>query len=324
MSVSPQVTDRSRLGQLDFIAEGGFARLYATPQLTIPGLTGRLVYKEYKSHVQVMSHGLRSIVAVRARMEAEQRKALDRRAAWPVTVVEDGPRVTGVLMPLIDDDFFQVLNLPSGKKEKKGREVQYLFVGELAERFGVPRASSAQRLILCRQFSYVLGLLHRANVVYGDISATNILYGLEPLGLKLVDCDAVRVRGTASVFGKQAHTWGWEPPEATDKIRGLPNNRQPWLQSVETDRYKLGLFILRTLAPGKEAAYERDPGRADSTLDRAGRAMLRLALEGRPKVRPTAQDWYAFFKRRTGEPRDASQVGGWRRTADGWARISGG
>ena len=62
----------------------------------------------------------------------------------------------------------------------------------------------------------------------------------------LVDCDAVRVRGTMSAV-PQLNTPDWEPPVA----------EQTQLTSY-TDVYKYALFVLRCLSPGTNASTARE------------------------------------------------------------------
>jgi hypothetical protein len=130
-----------------------------------------------------------------------------------------------------------------------------------------------------------LGFLHRRDVCFGDISFRNVLICLQddPC-VRLVDCDAIRLRGQAPVV-EQAHTPDWVPPEGSRT------------QSETTDRYKLGLFVLRALVPQGLSAQNVDPSWADGSLDPEGRQLLRQALQPDPRVpRTSAKQWYGYFR----------------------------
>ena len=101
----------------------------------------------------------------------------------------------------------------------------------------------------------------------------------------------------------------------------------PFLQSQDSDRYKLGLFILRCLAPGRGSSTNRDPGAADRVLDGRGRFLMHTAITAPPADRPTAREWLLYLGSRTGQPwlspvpvvarRTLPPSTGWRRTAHG-------
>jgi len=254
------------------------------------------VYKEYKPGHQP-PHGLRKLVAVRNDLEAAARGRLDQLAAWPLRVVEEGGQVRGVVLPLIDESFFQDRVLPgTGECRRDPREIQNLLIPpERARLVGMPTPTLEQRLGICRDFAAALHFVHRRNLVVGDLNARNALFRLaERHSVVLVDCDAIRRRGNMAVVS-QLNAPDWEPPE-----------RQLTLQS---DRYKFGLFVLRCLSTGEQMSTTRDPGRADGALDPDGRRLLRAALSHAPEQRPTALDWGDYFQfRLTGRHLPAAGV----------------
>lgn len=278
--------DIGTLGRLDPLSRGGQADLFRVPDLHLRDAPADLVFKRYRSPARsVSASGLSRIVHVRHNMSREQRLRLDEATAWPVRIVAAGSIVLGVVMPLIDASYFANLTLPSGKQRSGPREVQYLFVDpSKSTRLGLEPPSLRDRAMLCKAYAFALGILHKAEVVFGDISAKNALYRTRPRpGVMMVDCDAVRMRGQGAVVS-QLHTADWDPPE------GLT------VQSELTDRYKLGLFILRALTPGDFSSVNRNPAVADAVLSAPGRTMLRRSLLGDPDERPAARDWYYYFK----------------------------
>jgi len=153
-----------------------------------------------------------------------------------------------------------------------------------------------ERLLICRSLSLGMGKLHRAEVIYGDLSLRNFLYRLEPtVSVMFVDTDAVRPKGGRSALGVQPHTGDWEPPEAVAAAR--KGDKVGFaVQNFETDRYKLGLAILRILARVPRAGETRDPNHLRSVIPATTLSLLHNSLRGRPADRPTAKDWYQEFR----------------------------
>jgi hypothetical protein len=117
------------LGRMDQVAAGGNARLYRLRDLRISETSLDLVYKEYRSIEYASYAGLRTIVRVRLQLSPHQRRILDEMAVWPLRVVADHEgRVAGVIVPLIPEQFFESILLPSGRREHIAREAQFLMV----------------------------------------------------------------------------------------------------------------------------------------------------------------------------------------------------
>lgn len=288
MTAAPsELIERSALGALEYIAEGGQGRVYRCTTLRLPDYDGALAYKEFKSG-QLATSGLEAIIGVRSRLTEADRHLLDAMSTWPTRLVRENGRVVGLLMPLIRDEFVQIGRSMTGSTMRKEREIQYLFLSAArCQKLGFPLVNLHQRYVLCAEMARVLALLHANGVIFGDLNAKNALFTVGPgrtdADLMLVDCDAVRVRGTMSAV-PQLSAPDWEPPG--DERR---------LLTQDTDRYKLGLFILRTLSPGTQASTARDPRRADDVVDEEGRLMLRGAVSSDPAARPSADAWSAYF-----------------------------
>lgn len=282
-----ELIDRASLGPLEYIAEGGQGRVFRCTQLRLPDYDGALAFKEYKPG-QVTASGLEAIIGVRSRLDDETRHRLDRLSTWPTRLVQENGRVTGILMPLIRDEYVHVGRSLTGSVLRKEREIQYLFLSaQRCEKLGFPRVNVFQRFVICQELATAFALLAAQNVVFGDLNAKNALFAIGPghhdASLMLVDCDAVRVRGTMSAV-PQLNSPDWEPPVA---------ERTHLTQ--QTDVYKYGLFVLRCLSPGPQASTARDPRRADGVLDETGQGMLRRTLGENREARPSAQQWADYF-----------------------------
>ncbi|WP_086668808.1 hypothetical protein [Lentzea kentuckyensis] len=289
------------------IGAGGQAKVFLAPAITLDDVAGPLVYKQYKPD-HVPPHGLSAVVDKRLRMDVATRQRLDRCTAWPVRIVEQAGAVSGVLMPLIPGEFFEDRVLPSGQPKNSLREVQHLFIDpDRARRLGMPAPTPAQRLLICRDLAAALHLLHRNDLVMGDINAKNEVFRIDGRPcVMLVDCDAIRIKGSSAVV-KQLNAPDWDPPEDT--------------LSQSTDIYKFGLFVLRCLVPASMGSVSRDPARANAVLAPEGRTLLRASLSRRPADRPTAQDWGRFFdgqqpvvrRQSAPAPPPATSTPGWKR-----------
>lgn len=289
------------LGRRHEIGVGGMARVYSIPDFVLPEAAAqRFVYKKFRTKVRpVPSYGLSSLVRLYDGLEHKQREAFDRSFNWPVRVVTDGADgAAGVILPLLHDDFFVDLRLSSGAKKRKPAEAQFLFTDRsYCSRVGVPYPDEQQRRALCRSLAYAMGLLDRADVVYGDLSARNLLFRLSPKpSVKLVDCDAVRSQGGAAAFGAQPHSPDWEPPESI-RARKRRDSTGYNIQNKATDRYKLGLAILRILTPGQGCSVNIDPSAARQHLPMNLYTFLQRSLSDDPTARPTAREWYQELTR---------------------------
>jgi hypothetical protein len=318
--VSYLAIPRTSLGDITFLASGGTARVFRVEQQILAEMP-EVVFKEYNKKAihhagPGLGPGLHSIVESRDRLPIPQRALIDDRTLWPLRIIEDDTgNVVGVLMRLIPDRYFQRLNLPSGAVKTQPRELQLLFMeDEESKARGMPVVSMKTRMELCGQIARSLGLLHRAHVVYGDVSARNVIYDTSVASRPdtvLVDCDSVRIAGTRSAFGSQPHTPMWEPPESQNAKKKLAMARRTgkaspsqieslkqslMTQSTPTDVYKYGLLVTRILDYGRGRSPNRNPNRAEAVLRRyAGpqlAALLRESLSEDPRDRPTMREWF--------------------------------
>lgn len=292
--------DELDLGQLRPLASGGMAEVFDLPDFRIGEHPDwPLVYKRYKAKARpVAIYGLLDLVKLRDGFHPDQQKALDQQVNWMVRVVKDDKAgASGIVLPRLDGSYFVQKFNSYGEAKVDTAEAQ-LLVGSDADfqRWRIPNPSMEERLQICRSLALGLGKLHRADVIYGDLSLRNFLYRLEPsIRVMFVDTDAVRKKSGNSPAGKQPHTGDWEPPEALAAQRKGDSVRFA-IQNLESDRYKLGLAILRILARVHRAGETRDPHHLQGIVPRSTFSMMQQALHGKPHDRPTAKDWYQEFR----------------------------
>ncbi|WP_071288552.1 hypothetical protein [Mycolicibacterium llatzerense] len=291
----------SRLRSMDELDRGAFGTVYRLASYHLPGFA-ELAYKEFTAAPSAAEvTNLTALVEFRSSQDARRRAVLDDAAAWPLQLVTRHGAVCGFVMQLIPSEFFGQQLLPSGRTVRLPIKSQWLVVDPArADGAGiaVPRADDLPaRLVLCAKLAHVFGVLHRAGLVYGDLSLNNAMFSAgSPPRMMLVDCDAAQAPGTAAIG--QAHTDDWTPPECVAGGR---------VQDAATDRYKLALFILRVLTPGPHASQSVDPARGVGVLDLEGNAMMRDGVSTDRNARPTAKAWFDYLTRYlgvlTGPPR---------------------
>lgn len=290
-----ELAERAELGK------GGMAVVYDAPSLILPDAPGeRWVYKRYKQRCRPISlYAMQQLVRHRAVLEPRVRAALDRSFTWPRRVVTDmGDGAAGVVLPRIPDRYFLSMTTSMGTRLTKPAEAQFLFQDSgYCAQMGIPYATDGQRRALVRSLCHAFSLLDHIDVVYGDLSALNLLWTLTPRPAVLaVDCDSVRVTGGAAPFGRQPHSNDWEPPEA-QAARRSGRSAEYTIQNRATDRYKLGLAILRILTPGRRCSERLDPAAARSVLPAPLYTLLGRSLSVDPDERPPAREWYQAMTR---------------------------
>lgn len=291
---SPADLTTADLGPLGTSFARGFeAVLHGLPALRLPDVPGPLVYKKYRT-LQGSRPGLAALIRARSELDDARRRRLDAVTAWPVRRVVERGTVRGVVLPRVADRFHIDITLPhSGRTERQVHDLQTLLLPvEKALRAGRPAANGPLRMRVARDAAATMAFLHdEMDVVLGDVSPRNTLIDLRGTDRVLfLDCDSMRIV-SAPLDQRQPHTPDWDPPHGE-------------VTSRATDVYKLGLIILRILAPRRMASVDRDPKSLTGVLDAAGMDLLRRAIDSRgpSDERPTAHEWFVHLSQALGEP----------------------
>jgi eukaryotic-like serine/threonine-protein kinase len=117
---------KADLGSLTKISEGGFGVVYRVPSFRLPTAPATpLAYKEFTKDEAGQAETAQRSVLFRELLPPRDRADLDRCAVWPRTLVEDNRAVSGLLMPLIPDDFFFDLTYAqTGQKQAELRDLK--------------------------------------------------------------------------------------------------------------------------------------------------------------------------------------------------------
>ncbi|MCT2589411.1 hypothetical protein LHJ74_05610 [Streptomyces sp. N2-109] len=241
-----------------------------------------LLYKSYRAPERVNGHSLAALVRVRRALPPERRARLDAQTAWPLCRVVDGgrgDRTAGFLMHRAPSSM--TWRAPSGAA--KLTELQFLLRAPRPAWQDVVQPAAGQRRELALALVELVERLHNLQLVLGDVSQANVLWTVRPqAAVYLLDCDGFRTTGSDPVLA-QAETPDWHDPLAT-----------PGTATVDSDRYKAALAVVRILtrdayaSPGKPPALV--PGELDDRQEGAVRRRLAEA-DGAYGSRPTLAEW---------------------------------
>ncbi|WP_445402545.1 hypothetical protein ACSMX9_13355 [Streptomyces sp. LE64] len=252
-----------------------------------------VLYKSYRDPRRVDGEALAALVAVRRALDPAHRDRLDAEAAWPLCRVVDAGRTTGFLMHRAP----ATMTWTTGTGSTKLTELAFLLRPAKAAWQAVVQPTPDERLALAAALVEAVLRLHTMGLVFGDLSAANVLWTVRPEpAVHLLDCDGARLVGRAPVLA-QADTIDWGDPEAP-----------PGTVTVDGDRYKVALALARVLARDPYAApgapFTPLPGVLDERREQAVRRLLdqaagpygsrpdlgqwRVALGGRQLIKLTA------------------------------------
>lgn len=282
------VVDEADLGPMELIAKGTAGDVFRVTEHTLRQFSGRLLaFKMIAPKIRELSHGqvarsMERAVALREAMRPAEQSELDRFTVWPLAVVQRDGETIGTVMPLIPADFMTSVDAGGGQPSYRVHEFVFLSAADdYIAKLGIDRSMTGNRFVrlsLVAQLSYAVSLLHRHDIIFGDLSLKNIAIAVNPPRLMLLDCDGAAA--LADEDRAQLHSPWFMPPEISD-------HRQT-LQDHETDVYKLALCILRGLTSGRGVTQLSDPAVLAGSLSQDGIRLLTRALSADRSERPTA------------------------------------
>jgi hypothetical protein len=282
-----QRSDLQAKGPLTELGRGNEGIVYG-----IPGDTSR-VYKEYISDCSTgpNTQALDSLIRLREDLSDDDRDWLDLRAAWPRQVVYDGTRMVGLAMDPLSDVFYRRYGVRTAPKRVVCSWMYLAMQNPSSENplliDEIPVLTGRQIWDLILDLSRLIELLHRKDIVLGDISGGNLLWtDLPQPRAFLIDCDSFRLVGSGGI-GTPKQTPDWDDPT----LGGKPTSKS-------SDIYKLGLAAFRAIARAKtDRPTPTISGAFLATHCHSGSAASALAaLIGSsvaPTGRPDAADWVA-------------------------------
>ncbi|WP_433227978.1 hypothetical protein [Actinomadura formosensis] len=297
------------LGDLTPLGEGGFAEVFRAADFHLPGDPAPLAYKKFTSGHAEQARAAKASIVFRTKLTPAEQTELDTFTAWPKALVHDASgAICGLLMAEIPGDFFCRLADGDGQIVAKPREMGWLASSAAqrqAARIDLRDVDRTERMIMLAQLVYMIGRLHKYGWVFGDVSFKNVVFALDPPRIMLLDCDGAAE--LADTSRRQASTPNWDAPECPIQAPAGRPRRQA-LQDDVTDVYKLGLAMLRCLAPGKGASSTRKASRLHGDLEQAGIDIITRALSDDRSVRPTAKQVYIYLKQALADRIDPPEV----------------
>lgn len=284
--MSPTIEFRSITapGNLSEIGRGGEGLVYRVASMPA------MVYKEFK---QFPGHSpnrtaLEEIVRLLDRMDQAEKQWVLERTTWPQKMVLEGQRLRGFTMSLIPPHFFRTHGARIAPK-KITCEWNYL---SMRDKFrtnqnivsDVPQLSPPDVLKVVADFARTMEILHKYELVIGDISGRNLLWSDRPSPrVMVIDVDSFHFEGRTGVSSPK------QSPDWDDPHLGQNNN----FTTIESDRYKLALAAYRGVwaatterpAPPQQPVRNVPRGVPDAIRDLVNRGL------GPSGGRPTASDW---------------------------------
>lgn len=195
-------------------------------------------------------------------------------AAWPSGRVFDGGRCVGLLMPEAPARFVTSL---AGRRRLL--ELQFLLYPRRVMWADLVLPTDAERRGLATAYVELFQMLHRNEVVVGDVSMRNLLWTLDGgPSVFAIDCDGFRLAGRPPAV-RPADTAGWVDPARPREV------------TVDSDRYKLALVALRVLL-GNHTVTPEDVCAKPFLRCLLGPEVTALARHAaEPGRRPAAECW---------------------------------
>lgn len=282
------------------------------------------LFKDTVRH-ELNEQGLVETVGLLGSMSPTDQAYIRSRSVWPSTVVRKSGVFVGFLMPILPREYFV-------KHGQKGNAVEGLndwnkltFRKDWCQNPNLESSSPAlwfpagkkpenlsdsdkeKQIVLLRLLldtAKIFEVLHRYNIVVGDVSGRNILWsGSVGDTAMLIDCDGCRLENATGVTrAKQSPEW-FDP-----FLQGSTN--------LQSDLYKLAVAIYR--------GYFSDglglpSGNAVPLVSQADSQVMALAKRGVAEHnRPTASEWVSVLSNAVFESENAGRplLDDWRKGLD--------
>ncbi len=244
------------------------------------------VYKEFHLSSQNPPNtlALNHLINLRSAWTEEERSWIEERTVWPRTAVLDGGRLRGYLMKRIPEAYFRQHGVRVRPRKvicdwnflsMRGR---YATNANLVSTVPHPTTEQVSKLIV--DLARTIEILHRHEVIVGDISGRNLIWTDRPSWqVILIDCDGFRIRGSGAVnYGKQTPDW-------EDPALGQNHTNQ------QSDIYKLGIAAFRAVWA---ATTDRPPAHLGDAPTPEGAPLRLNSLIHRSTSsasRPSAAEW---------------------------------
>lgn len=251
---------------------------------------------------EISESGLIATAHLLGTMLDADRDFVKARTCWPHTIVRENGTVVGFVMPALTHDFFclhgQVGNPILGMNDWNKLAFRKAWMGNVniqsdspawwypdgnsLDSMSAPTKDQRKELLfLLADLAQLFEILHKYNVVVGDVSGRNILFarGSQSRAM-LIDCDGCRVENTVGVT-RAKQSPDWFDPELAD------------VTTIQSDLYKLAVALYRGYFSDGLGLPAKN---TQSFASRADNDFLAMAIRGTSATnRPTASEWRKLF-----------------------------
>lgn len=287
MSQALDITSISK--NLVEIGRGGEGLVYQVR--TMPDV----VFKEFKNFAghQPNRAALEAIISLPSQMETSDQQWLLSHTTWPKQIVASGSLMRGFIMPVIKAEYFRLHGARIAPK-RVICEWNYLSMREKFRRNSnivseIPQVNPLEALHVVSSLARTMDVLHKYDMVIGDVSGRNLLWTDKPsFQVLVIDVDSFHFEGKRGVASPK------QSPDWDDPYLG-PNNN---FTTKDSDRYKLALAAYR----GVWAATTDRPDPLKSPVppcpDGIPEAIRELVTRGLGPNdnRPTPREWVDAIK----------------------------
>ncbi len=274
MTVSIPRIDISSLSLGTELGRGGQGTVTTVAGLQADGQPAVLKSYSPAAAATLDADALEAAIAFPRELSPDDSTWLRQKAAWPAVLVEDSGLACGFLMRAVPDSCYFGFQTQTRGSIRKLADLAFLLNPDAYLIRSGLQVTDRARIDLLASVATALARLHALNVIVGDLSPKNLLFGLAPsAACFFIDCDAMHVRGSSAL--PQIQTPDWE----------IPAGEAP--ATAAADAYKLGLLAVRLFARDQSST---DPAALAAISPQLG-SLAEASLTSDPGTRPAAGDW---------------------------------
>jgi len=185
-------------------------------------------------------------------------------------------------MPAIEDAFYRRYGLRTNPKRVlcDWNQLSYQDAPLPAHMISeVPRPSVEEKILLIKDLAGTVDLLHRHDIIVGDMSGKNLIWTTQPNRVIIIDCDSFRISGRKGVCIHKESP-GWIDPT----LQGSQTCK-------ESDIYKLGVAAFRSLWNDPSSVVSPDVVNRSRPSNIPGDMISLISASVGSTNRPTSNDW---------------------------------
>ena len=283
------------------IGGGTQGNVYLYPLKMKNGQVKEIAIKIYRkkilenNNLQIETH-LQRLLSTFKKMTPLEKKIIKSTMTVLLDTVNIDGDFKGYVMRKIPDKFLpKKKSLYSDEIKTVERTLAYALNDDSTKKkLQEPIISIKGRKIIILKLLYVMSILHRNNIIVGDISPNNVLIYVDDIDqnkndILLLDTDSFRTKNAMFPL-QRPHTPNWIPPECKDSVSDV----NKFFQTQQTDVWKISILILRLYYFGSQrTAVEQSNealNRISSEVSIEFSKLLKRGLDLNPDNRPSVTE----------------------------------